>query len=281
MLMAQQIVVVWDITSRFQPRDLNRILTEFKAEERTPKGEYELGFWKVDGLTIKLYGKKLSVQGNVNDYNKKLLSEIERIDGLSLDAKNAAKLRQIFPSSQNAIFCDECRSCSLEIEGTVEGLDIVFKKECGHVDKLTAPLTMINSRVLPDINILISKSLSRLINLGYFKGFEIVIPEFIFDVIDQFKGTGSKKAVSQELRNLRMLEQKEICKIVGLKNNVINIDTRDEDKIILDLAQLTNSVLLTGDRVLRDRALVVKRPTIFILPEVFRKIKIIEDVRNP
>lgn len=279
--MPQQIVVVWDITARFQEGDLQQILTEFKAERRITKGEYEHGFWKVNGLTLKMYEKKLLIQGNLNDYNRKLLLEIERIDGLTLDAKNATKLRQIFPSSQNAIICDECRSCSLEIEGIEEGLDIVFKKVCGHVDRLTAPLTMINSRVLPDINILISKSLSRLINLGYFRGFEIVIPEFIFDVIDQFKGTGSKKAVSEELRNLRMLERKGICRIVGLKNNVINLDTRDEDKIILDLAQLTNSVLLTGDLVLRDRALVVKRPTIFIPPKVFGKIKIIEEVRNP
>lgn len=283
--MSQQITIVWDLTSRFNSEGLKQILKTFKAKQNKATSEYEEGFWKVDGLTVKLYKKKLLVQGNLNDYNKNLFSELQLIDGMTLDSTNAAKLRQIFPSSQNAIICDKCRNYSLEIEGTIEGLDVVFKKECGHADKLTAPLTMTNSRVLPDINILISKSLSRLVSLGYFKGFEVVIPEFILDVIDEFKGKGNKEAVSKELKTLRSLEKKELIKIVRIEDNIIKFEItnlgKEEDKIILTLAQLTNSVLLTGDQVLRTRALIKKRPTIYIPAEVFAKIKIIEEIRNP
>lgn len=283
--MPQQITIVWKVSSRFQKQDLVAVLREFKGEREPSKSEYELGVWKVNGLTVKYYEKKLVVQGNLDDYNKNLLPEIEKIDGLTLDAKNAAKLRRIFPSKQNAIICDECKSSSLLIEGTEEGLDIVFRKECGHVDRLATPLIMINSRILPDINILISNSLSRLIDLGYFKRFEIVIPEFIFDVVDQFKGKGSKDAVSKELANLRSRELKGNFKIIGLKNELVDLDkvnlTRDEDKIILAIAQLTNSVLITADQVLKDRAIMAQRPTIFIPARVFGKIKVIEELRNP
>ncbi len=283
--MPQQITIVWKVSSRFQEQDLVTVLREFKAEREPSKSEYELGVWKVNGLTVKYYEKKLVVQGNLDDYNKNMLPEIEKIDGLTLDAKNAAKLRRIFPSKQNAIICDECKSSSLLIEGTEEGLDIVFRKECGHVDRLATPLIMINSRILPDINILISNSLSRLIGLGYFKGFEIVIPEFIFDVVDQFKGKGSKDAVSKELANLRSRELKDNIKIIGLKNELFDLDkenlTRDENKIILAIAQLTNAVLITADQVLKDRAIIAQRPTIFIPARVFGKIKVIEELRNP
>lgn len=279
------ITIVWKASSRFHEQELVGILRKFEAERQASKSEYELGIWKINGLTVKRYERKIVVQGNLDDYNRNLLPAIEKIDGLTLDAKNAAKLRRIFPSKQNAIICDKCKSVSLLIEGAEEGLDIVFRKVCGHVDRLVAPLTMINSRVLPDINILVSKSLSRLIDLGYFKGFQIVIPEFIFDVIDQFKGSGSKRAVSEELANLRSQESNGKIEIIGLKSDLVNLEKmdldRDEDKIILTIAHLTNSVLITADQVLKDRAIMEERPTIFVPPRVFGKIKVIEEVRNP
>ena len=101
----------------------------------------------------------------------------------------------------------------------------------------------------------------------------------------QFKVSGSKDAVSKELANLRSQELKGDIKILGLKNDLVNFDKmnlpRDEDKIILAIAQLTNSVLMTADQVLKDRALLEERPTIFIPARVFGKIKVIEEVRNP
>jgi len=283
--MPKQITIVWNVTSRFSEHNLTKVLITFKAQQKSSRSEHVLGIWKVNGLTIKYYKRKIVVQGNLNDYNKTLLLEITKIEGLTLDDKNAAKLRQIFPSKQNAIVCDECKSTSLLIEAKTRGLDVVFVKECGHEDRLITPLTMINSRILPDLNVLISQSISRLVKLGYFNGFEVTIPEFMFDVIDQFKGKGNKDKVSQELMNLRRLEQDNKIKIISLKTDLINLNElnlpRDEDKVILKIANLTNSVLVTGDQVLKDRAILENRPTIYIPAKIFGELKIIEEVRNP
>jgi len=284
--MVKQINIVWTLTPRFQQEDLNQVLTKFNAQKHNSTNEYEKGFWKFDGIIIKLYEKKLLVQGKISDYSKNAILDIKSIEGLSLDTTNSAKLRLLFPTSQNAIICNKCGCYSLQIDGTYEGLDIVFKKECNHIDKLNAPLAMTNSRILPDINILISGSLSRLINIGYFKGFEIVIPDFIIDVIDEFKGTGKKGAVTKEIKRLRSLENSGLITIMNIENEIIKIHktsdlSKEEDKIILQLAQITNAVLITGDELLRTRALMKERPTIYISPEIFGKIKIIESVRNP
>ena len=280
-----QVTIVWSVTSRFRNPDLLSVLRDFKSDQRKPTNEYEIGFWKVNGLSVKLYAKKLVVQGNLDDYNKKLLSEIERIDGLSLDQENASKLRSLFPTKQNALLCEKCNSPSLLVAAVRDGLDIAFKKECGHSDKLTPPLMMLNSRILPDMNILISKSLSRLVALGHFVGFEILIPEFILDILDQFKGSGKKEAVSKELANLRIAEGQNRVRILALKEKLFEISSeslsKEEDKILLRLANLTNSILVTSDQVLKDRALMDNRPTIFIPAEVFSQIKMIDEVRNP
>ncbi|MFQ5816196.1 MAG: hypothetical protein ACE5G7_06835, partial [Candidatus Hydrothermarchaeaceae archaeon] len=54
-----------------------------------------------------------------------------------------------------------------------------------------------------------------------------------------------------------------------------------EDDIILQIANLTNSILFTGDGNLKHKAFLNKRPTIYIHPKESRQIKIIEKVRHP
>ena len=118
---------------------------------------------------------------------------------LTLDSSNAEKLRKIFPARQNSIVCSICQRDSL-IQSSIEGLDISFRMECEHKHDLMAPFLTLNNRVLPDINMIVSKSVSSLANLGFLTGAEIVFPEVILDVIDVFKKTGKKKAsnISEE-----------------------------------------------------------------------------------
>jgi len=284
--MPPQITIVWKFLSNFRNEDLVKILNGFGGEEVEPKNEHEQNVWKVDGLTIKHYKNKLVVQGIPNDDGKRLLQRIAEIDGLSLDDKNAEKFAKIFPTLQNAILCSECRKPSLIIEGVIEGLDIVFKKECGHKNNLKPPILMLNNRILPDMNILISNNLSRLIKLGFFVGFEIVIPDFIIHAIDQYLGPSKKKGASQEIENLRKLEQDGKISIFNVQDNLKSSITRDdfnseEDVIILKIANLTNSILITTDKIFKERASLGKRPTIYIDSTLGGKIKTIEEVRAP
>lgn len=155
--------------------------------------------------------------------------------------------------------------------------------ECEHSCSTEAPFLTLNNRILPDLNMLISKTVSRLINLNNLKGVEIVFPGFILDVIDEFKGSDKKKAVSTELESLRKLAEKGLITLNTLSNLGIHLDAekqKEEDKIILDFAHFTNSILLTSDLVLKERALATNRPVIFIDPKDFDKIKTIEETRR-
>jgi predicted PilT family ATPase len=103
-------------------------------------------------------------------------------------------------------------------------------------------------------------------------------------VVDQFKGSGNKDAVSSELDMLRALEKMGKIRLNNLAVLPVKIDPslfKEEDKMILELAQLTNSILLTSDQILKDRSVMQERPTVYIPPEVFGKIKMIQEVRNP
>ncbi len=280
--MSEALTIVFEITGEFDESTLLQLMSKAKVKE--PKGEYEKQIWSIDGLTVKQYEKKLVVQGSLNDYTKGLLRGLKEIKGLALDEKNAAVLGRVFPSKHNAILCLDCKSTSLAIEGGIEGLDIAFTGECGHKTALKPPLYMINSRILPDISILISKSLSRLIELGYFNGFEVMVPEFILDVVDQFKGSGNKHAVTSELDSLRALEKLGKIRLNNLSSLPMKIDPslfKEEDKMILELAHLTNSILLTSDQILKDRSVMQERPTVYVPPDVFGKLKMIQEVRNP
>jgi len=280
--MSEHVTLVFDISWGFEEPALLKLMEI--AVQKKPSSSYERKAWSINGLTIMLFEKKLVVQGGLNQNTKEFLQSLKEIPGLSLDGKNVATWLQIFPSRHNAVLCPECKETSLSITGEMEGLDVVFKVECGHKNKLRPPMFMLTNRILPDINILISKTLSRLIELGYFDRFEVVFPEFILDVIDQFKGPSRKDAVSDELTNLRELEKDSKITLNTFTGLPLTIDLsilKDEDKVILELAQLTNSILMTSDKVLKQRAGLQERPTIYVSPDDYGKIKVIEKVRTP
>src|SRR5207245_209026 len=159
--------------------------------------------------------------------------------------------------------CPECREYSFLLEGSTSGLDIVFKRECGHVDKIRPPMMMLNSRVLPDISVLVAKAISRLGELGYFKGFEILIPSFVMNALDLL-GREQKEAASAEIQSLRRMEQEGELKIINYNDSIKLPTTKEgfqaeEDNIILSIAHLTNSILVTCDKNLKDKALLASR----------------------
>lgn len=174
-----------------------------KGKEKKTTNEYQSFFWSVNGLSVILYSEKLVVQGRLTEFTKPFIRGLRDVTGLTMDFKNVEKFMKLFPVRQNSIVCSKCGKDSLLMRGFIEGLDISFGMECGHKCSLVAPFLTLNNRVLPDINVICAKSVSRLINLGYLAGAEIVFPEFVLDVIDKFKGSGLKKAFSGELDNLR------------------------------------------------------------------------------
>lgn len=284
--MQEQIVIVWEFLPSFDKELIKRVMEKYRAQFRAPSNPYMLQSWKTDGLTINVFEKKLVVQGVLDEHSKVLIQEIAGIEGLRLDAKNQEILARVFPRRQNAIVCSQCRMPSLLIEGEIAGLDVVFKKECGHVDKMRPPFLTLNNRILPDINVLISKALSRFINLGYFHGFEIVIPQYVMGVVDRYVGRAQKRAISEEIGVLRKLASDNKVSILNYNDGFPMPLTREhfeseEDDKILEIAHLTNSVMVTCDGNFKDKALLANRPTIYINPDLLNQVKVIEEVRTP
>lgn len=110
-------------------------------------------------LTVSLYKKSMVLQGKLNDRTRRLPQDSAAIEGLSLDQKNSGRLAKILPRRQNAILCPECRQSSFMIEASISRLDVLFRRDCGHADKIRRPLMMLNSRILPAISMLVSKAL--------------------------------------------------------------------------------------------------------------------------
>jgi len=280
--MSEHVTLVFGISGAFDEGAFLEYMG--KANEKKPTGKYEKRVWSINGLTVKQYEKTVVTQGSLNDFTRRFLRDLREVKGLTLDEKNARIFFRIYPTRHNAIMCPDCKSTFLSIHGVMEGLDIVFQGECGHKCDLKPPMFMLTNRILPDISILISKSLSRLVELGYFNGFEVVLPEFILDVVDRFKGSSNKGAVSEQLEDLRALEEAGKIKINNLSALPVKIDSsnfQEEDKVILELSHLTNSILITSDKLLKDRAIMQDRPAVYISPDDFGKIKMIQQVRNP
>jgi len=284
--MSDQTTIVWGIPKDFDRNKILSVISKFGGVERNTTNPYQLGVWKINSLTATLFEKKLVVQGKIDEFSKKFFREVSLIEGLRIDQKNAVRLAAIFPKLQNAIVCVECRRPSLLIDASIKELDLEFKKECGHSDKMVSPFLMLNNRIQPDLNILISKCVSRIVGLGFFKDFEVVIPNYILNVSDSLLGPNKKKAVSNEIETLRKLAYQNVISILNFDNrltipNTIEELGKEEDNMIIEIAKVTNSVILTGDNNLKTKALLASRPVIYIQPDIFGKLKILEEVRMP
>jgi rRNA-processing protein FCF1 len=283
--MPDSINIVFDVSSNIDKDSLAKHVENFNGKARNLTNEYQRSFWSINGLSVILYERKLVVQGELSEMTKPFIKGLRDVKGLTLDLSNRQKLMSLFPIRQNSIVCTQCGKTSLVIQGQIEGLDISFSLECGHRCNLEAPFQTLNNRVLPDINMILSKSVSRLINLGLLKGAEIVFPEVILDIVDKFKGTGSKDAISEELESLRKIAEKGASSISintfsNLPMTYRTTSPEEEDKVILDFVQFTNSILMTADNMFKERALMQGRPTIYVNPKDFGKLQMIEEVRT-
>lgn len=282
--MQKQIVIVWGMPTNFDYSKIDDLMTKLMAQEKKPPSDYLLKVWRTNGLTINLFERKLVVQGKLDVDGARVIREISRIEGLRLDEKNAKKLAAILPIRQNAVICAECRTPSLLIKASISGLDVAFVKECGHKNNMRPPFLVLNNRVQPDINILVAKALSRLIDLGFFVGFEIVLPQYVMNAID-FLGKKQKHAVSDELQNLQQLAVDGKIKIMNYKDGLRLPNSKEdfqkeEDNAIINISDMTNAVLITSDENVKNKAILANRPTVFIPARFLGELKILEDVRS-
>ncbi len=136
----------------------------------------------------------------------------------------------------------------------------------------------ITIRILPDICVLISHVLSRLIKLGHLNGFEIVIPDFVEYTVDILCENRLKSGFHSELDELRRLENDKLISILYCDYEKTLPDSRKElidleDEFILEIAVITNSILLTSDEGLKDEANSIKQPVIYIPAKYQKEIK--------
>lgn len=281
--MSKQITISGDLTSLFVPEKFENFLGEKKAQRKESSDRYVLGAWNLDGVNIIRYEKKIVIQGHDTEHNSAIIKELVAFDGINLDHKNMDILSSILPKQQNAIICKDCHSPSLTIEVEVEELKIKFKKECNHTDDMNAPLFMMNFRLLPDINILVSRSLSKLIELNHFTGYEIVVPRLVMNVVDTLDA-GKKAGVVEEINALKSLESQGKIKVIDYDDKYNESDVKNylsqEDNYLSDISDITNSILITGDNILKSKVQLKNRPVIFIHPKYQSPIKTMYETRK-
>lgn len=281
--MVSQVTISGDITSIFDKQKLENVLNELKAQAKETKDEYQLGFWKVNGITVVLYEKKIVFQCPNSEHNHEILSKIVSVEGIDFDNKNKIIIASMSPKRQNAIICKQCYKPSLTIETEIEGLQVKFKKECTHTDEMNSPLFTINYRLFPDINILVSRSLSRLIGLGHFSDYEVIIPKFIMNVIDTLDG-GTKKGAHFEVDMLKSLETEGKIRVINYDDKYSEEDVTkylgQEDNYLSEISDITNSILITGDENLKSKVQLKNRPVIYVNPKVHSQIKTMSETRK-
>ena len=137
-------------------------------------------------------------------------------------------------------------------------------------------------RILPDICVLISHTLSRVVELGFLENFEILIPDFVEEIVLILCEGKLKAGFYNEMEKLKELEAKRKIDIlycsygVDLPENKKKlIDT--EDDLILEAAVATESILFTADKGLKDKAISIKQPVMYIPPKLQKGIKELAD----
>ena len=137
-------------------------------------------------------------------------------------------------------------------------------------------------RILPDICVLISHTLSRVVELGFLENFGILIPDFVEEIVLILCDGKLKAGFYNEIEKLKELEAKRKIDIlycsygVDLPENKKKlIDT--EDDLILEAAVATESILFTADKGLKDKAISIKQPVMYIPPKFQKGIKELAD----
>lgn len=137
-------------------------------------------------------------------------------------------------------------------------------------------------RILPDICVLISHTLSRVVELGFLDGFEILIPDFIESIVEVLCEGKLKAGFKNEIKKLRELEAERKIDILYCSYGVDLPENKNEliateDDMILEVAVVTNSILFTADKGLKDKSVSIKQPVIYIPPKFQKNIKELAD----
>lgn len=278
--MPQQTSITWDRTPLFDVDEIERLLKQSNSldPESGSLPEHTIRRWRFGNLTIHLYEHRLLLQCVINGFNLAVIRTLQAYRGLTVDEENARKLAALMPVGQNALVCPLCKTPTLEVTGVISGLNAQFVTGCSHSIRLEAPIMMHSNRLMPDMNILVGRNLSFFVERGFFQHLEVVLPDFLLHAIDQFLGPGKARGASREIETLRRLEMEgQIALLllpVGDKKYIKPEDFgAQEDDFLLDFARATNSILFTADQNLRQKALLGKRPVVYVSPEVIGKLK--------
>lgn len=136
----------------------------------------------------------------------------------------------------------------------------------------------VNVRILPDICVLISHTLSRLIELNILNGFEILIPDSIEYIVQILCEGRLQAGFYNEIDKLKELEENRKIDILYCSYEMPEIKNRKElisreDDLVLEIAIVTNSILFTSDKGLRDKAISVKQPVIYFPAKYQKNVK--------
>lgn len=253
-------------------------LKKFGFKDIDTTNKHQNSRLKNNDLTMTFFNKKIQIQGKKNPQSLIVLEKLHRCENLSLDTVNLNKYKSFFPSSHNSIICGQCNKDKIfSINGNINEKKFFFTLDCGHNLPTNLPLNVRNSRILPDISVLFGGILSKCIEYGHFNKFEIVIPTFILDVVDILHKSKKRKAVGKELERLKKLESNDKISIFNcpyanpIKNKEVLEDK--EDDIIIKLANLTNSIIFTGDFNMKSKTLLANKPTIYLDPEFSKELK--------
>lgn len=281
---------VWDFD--FSDKNLEEIskLLEnesynFNLNDNPP--QYSLKEYLGHNIKVLVFEKKLMIQGgglnNPNELVKEIFININGLRFLALQDKYKESFLRFIPK-KSGLRCLKCNSSSIFLELYIEEDNPKFKyNTCGC--EAAVNIYFINAmynRIIPDFSVIFSDSLIRLFQLGFFKDYVLIFPEFIFDVCDKkLIGKKRRSKLDEFISKCIELSNKDFIKLITFKENTIikfsQIDSSNfneiEDKIMLELSNITNSLLVTTDNNLHNRASINNIPHIFIPGNIESKLK--------
>lgn len=232
--------------------------------------------------TLQEFETKLTIQ-SVDDFSSNgILYDLSVLKGLTFDGRGNLKkfLQQVRPPN-GTFLCLRCAKTShgLILSKGDSGFSFRYLS-CEHEDINGPPMFITRTRLLPDINQLISGNVSRLIDLGFLNNFEILLPTYVTSFVDTCIKGKLKSGFDNELNRLKTLE--DIGKItikrfdykIEVNSNDCERESNDEDEKIVYLARLSGSILMTGDRLMKTLANVDDLSTFFIPQDLDELIKV-------
>lgn len=117
-----------------------------------------------------------------------------------------------------------------------------------------------------------------MVELGFLEDFEILIPDFIEEIVLVLCEGKLKSGFYNEIERLKELEEERKIDILYCSYGVDLPENRKqliitEDDIILEVAVATDSILFTADKGLKDKAVSIKQPVMYIPPKFQKGIK--------